>query len=295
MAALPYAYRTRLGRFRLVEMPLLSPYLGPWLRSAATSYNARKVGEEKELLGGLIEQLPSFAVFCQHFHPRVTNWLPFYWRGFQQTTHYTYILEDLTDIDRVFGNFSHAKKKNIRRARTIVEVRQDMPVERFYDHLVLTLKKQGKTALYSFEVFNRIHEECYRRGAGKTFYAQDSQNNVHAAIFTVSDKQSAYYIVSSIDPDFRNSGAVALVVHEAIRYYSGRTQMFDFCGHMNERIERSSREFGGRQTPCFVVSRTDSVVVRGYRAAWKLTHGHGLRCGARCLDSDGIRDSRSPK
>lgn len=37
-----------------------------------------------------IDNLPKFDYFNMNFHYSITNWLPFYWRGFKQTTRYTY-------------------------------------------------------------------------------------------------------------------------------------------------------------------------------------------------------------
>lgn len=273
VAAAPYTYRLRLNHFRIIEMPLLTPYLGPWFQADETEYLSKRLSWEKEILTELIASLPRFASFTQNFHPSVTNWLPFYWKGFAQTTHYTYIIEDIADLERVFAGFSHAKRKNIKRAKEIVEVRTDLPPAKFYDNLMMTLAKKGKRVLYTSEFFQRFFEACYAHQAGKAFYAIDSKEIIHAAIFVVNDRRSAYYVISSIDPDFSDSGAASLLVQEAIRYYSGKVDRFDFCGHMNESIERSSREFGGKQTPYFVVSRTDSSVVNLYRAVWRLAHG----------------------
>src|SRR5438552_13718661 len=84
-AVLPYTFKIRLKRFRLIEMPPLTPYLGPWLRSSNAKY-ANRLGEEKDLMSDLIAGLPSFATFQQDFQPAITNWLPFYCKEFKQTT-----------------------------------------------------------------------------------------------------------------------------------------------------------------------------------------------------------------
>lgn len=274
-AVLPYAYKTRLGRFRLLEMPPLTPYLGPWIRPHLSHSESGHVSEEKKLLTELIQKLPSFATFIQGFHPSVTDWLPFFWQGFNQTTYYTYIIGDLSNVDQVISNFSHAKRKNIKRARGIVEVREDLPSKEFYDNLVLTLSKKKQRALYSFNFFKKFYEACYQHQAGKVFYAIDSKNNIHSAIFIVFDSESAYYLISTIDPEFKTSGSVSLLVQEAIRFSAKRVLKFDFCGSMNETIERSSREFGGKQTPYFFVQKIPSPIVQGYRTLWKWTHWGG--------------------
>ena len=62
---------------------------------------ARRLEAEKKLMGQLIEMLPPFDLFRMCFAPTMTNWLPFYWAGFQATVCYTYRIEDLSDLDRV--------------------------------------------------------------------------------------------------------------------------------------------------------------------------------------------------
>src|SRR5689334_24058521 len=54
-----------------------------------------------KILRAFATQLSRYKLFFQAFHPSSSNWLPFYWSGFRQTTRYTYVIEDLTDLNRV--------------------------------------------------------------------------------------------------------------------------------------------------------------------------------------------------
>ena len=272
VAVLPYAYKVRLNRYLLIKMPLLTPYQGPWIKSSSRKLESKRLEEEKQLMIKLIDKLPQFASFDQWFHPFITNWLPFHWKEFQETTLYTYIIDDLTDLDRVFSNFSYSKRKNIKKAKNVVDVYQDLPCKEFYENLTMTLSKQGKRILYSYEFFRRFYNACIEHNAGKIFYAVDRNGNLHAAIFIVYDNKSAYYLISTIDPDFRNSGSVSLLVQEAIKFASTKNIKFDFCGSMIETIERSSREFGGKQVPFFEISKIDSKIVKTYRSLYNLVH-----------------------
>lgn len=268
-AVLPYVYKKRLRKYLLLEMPLLTPYLGPWLKMPNKKYIAKGVEEEKKILYELIAKLPSYASFLHYFHYSISNWLPFYWKNFNQSTVYTYILDNIIDHDKIFANFSHAKRKNIKRAMQLVEVRCDLPSQDFYSHLSYTLSQKGKRVQYSFDFFDRFYNACYLNNSGKVFYAIDEKKKIHSVIFIVWDQKSAYYLISSIDPEFTNSGSVSLLVFEAIKYCSSKTLKFDFCGSMNETIERSSREFGGKQTPYFCITKVDSNLVKIYRAIRK--------------------------
>lgn len=262
-ARLPYVARRWRG-LTFLTMPPLTQTLGPWLRPYTGKY-ANQLSEEKQLMTQLIERLPRYHQFEQNWHYSVTNWLPFYWQGFGQTTRYTYVIEDLSDLDRVYAGFAHAKQKNIKRAQELVEVREDLPARQFYENHALTLAKEGKRINYTFDLLDRIYSACREHQAGKTFYAADGQGNMHAAILVIWNAESAYYLLSSIDPDYRNSGSASLLVWEALRYLAGKTRRFDFEGSMIEGVENSFRAFGATQKAYSRVSKINSRPLRVYR------------------------------
>jgi lipid II:glycine glycyltransferase (peptidoglycan interpeptide bridge formation enzyme) len=205
----------------------------------------------------LIQQLPPVRQFNQHFHYSITNWLPFYWKGFQQTTRYTYVIDDLSDLDLVFDDFSRAKKKNIRKARKTVDIKWDLSATEFYDNHRYTLKKSNAAIVYSRDIFNRLYEAGYARNQGRTIWAADGEGRIHAALFVVWDRMSAYDLISTIDPDLRNSGAASLLVWEMIKYIKEQQGLnrFDFEGSMIEGVENSFRQFGAAQYRYFHIYR----------------------------------------
>src|SRR5258708_11315108 len=92
VARMPIVLHRKLG-FRVIRQPPLTQVLGPWIRPSCASA-ARRMAREKRLLNELIDQLPRWDYFEASFHRRITNWLPFYLRGFQQKTRKTYLLEE---------------------------------------------------------------------------------------------------------------------------------------------------------------------------------------------------------
>ena len=66
--------------------------LGPWFHLSPESNvpTAKSISRRHQLLGDLADQLPDFAHFSQNWNPDVGDWMPMHWRGFQQTTYYTY-------------------------------------------------------------------------------------------------------------------------------------------------------------------------------------------------------------
>jgi len=260
IASMPY-YIVKRRMMRIITMPQLTQTIGPWIKYPANQKYSKRITFEKKIFTELINKIPKHASFNQNFHYSITNWLPFYWQGFKQTTRYTYVIA-LTDLDRIFADFSREKRRNIKKAKDIVEIRNDLSSERFYQNHVLTLSKQSTKILYSFELFFKIYNACHINHACKIFYAVDKYDNLHSAIFTVSDKQSAYDLISTIDPDFRNSGSASLLVWEALKHYADRTKKFDFEGSMIECVENSFRAFGARQMPYFQVSKINSPFLK---------------------------------
>jgi hypothetical protein len=254
VARLPYIVKKKAGLTAL-SMPPLTMTLGPWLAPSTAKY-ANQLGQQKELMTSLIEQLPPCDYFSQYFHHSVTNWLPFYWQGFEQTTRYTYVIEALDDPERVWSEFSKKLRWEIRKAQKQLAVRTDVEdIERFLDINALTFKRQGLELPYGRDVVRRLDATCAEHQARRMFFAEDAQGRIHAAKYVVWHKGSAYYLMGGSDPELRKSGADSLLTWEAIRFAATVAERFDFEGSMLEPIERVFRAFGGVQTPYLHVTR----------------------------------------
>ena len=141
----------------------------------------------------------------------------------------------------------------------------DISAEDFYNNHKLTLSKQGVKISYDFPLFKSIYSAGYNNNQAKTIAALDSSGNIHAALFIIWDKISAYDLIGTIDPDYRVYGASSLLVRESIRYSSKFVSKFDFEGSMIESVERSFRQFGATQVPYFQVSKVPSYVYRSVK------------------------------
>lgn len=253
VARMPFVIRKRLG-LTFLTMPHLTQSLGPSFLEREAKY-AKRLAREKDLMTRLIEKLPKHDWFNQRFHCSVTNWLPFHWRGFEQTTRYTYRLGNLSDLDGIWSGFLTNIRTDIRKAEKRVAVRTDLGVEKFLDVNEMTFKRQGRELPYSRDLVKRIDEACGNRDCRKIFFAEDSKGRVHASVYIVWDERAAYYLMGGSDPELRNSGATSLAIWSAIRFAVNVTNTFDFEGSIVERIERFFRAFGGQQVPYFHVTK----------------------------------------
>lgn len=263
-AALPYVKRRRFGMVLLTQ-PTLTPSLGPWIRQTQGK-NSEKNSNEKRLTQSLIQALPRFDKFNQRFNCNITNWLPFYWAGFSQTTRYTYILPDVTNHDHLWKGLRENIRGDIRKAsrRFEVSVRSDLSILDFIAINKKTFDRQGIRVPYSDDYILRLDSICEKRQCRKFFIASDASGNHHAGVYIVWDRNCAYYIMGGSDRNLRMSGAMSLCLWEAIKFTSTVAQGFDFEGSMIEPIERFFRAFGAEQKPYFAISKSNSKILDAY-------------------------------
>jgi Acetyltransferase (GNAT) domain len=272
VARLPYVRSRKLG-LRMIVQPQFTQTLGPWLAENEGKY-ARRLESEKKLMEGLIEQLPPFDIFRMCFSHTLTNWLPFYWAGFQATVWYTYRIEDLSDLDRVQHEFQDQVRRGIRKAQQVVEVDHDFSLEELLRLDKQTYARQGLKLPHSYEVLRRLDAACAARGVRRVLGAVDAEGRTHAALYVVWDERAMYAIMSARNAELQTLGANTLLYWEAIRLASEVSRVFDFEGSMVEPIEHYFRGFGGRQTPYFGISKAEAKG-RPALAAWSARQALG--------------------
>lgn len=251
-ARMPYVKRIEKGMVHIGQ-PQLTQTLGPWIRPSDAK-QAKALADEKEFMNELIDGLPRFDVFSQRFHSSVTNWLPFHWRGFEQTTRYTYVLDDITDKDVLWSGLMENIRREIKKAQKQVVVSCAPDADKLLRLVGLTYGRQGRSSRITPSLFARIDAACSAKACHRFFFAEDEEGRTHAALYLVWDERSAYYLIGGGDPNLRTSGATSLLMWEAIQFASSVTKRFDFEGSMVEPIERFFRSFGARQSPYFHVT-----------------------------------------
>jgi GNAT acetyltransferase-like protein len=278
VARLPYMCRRRYGLTTIVQ-PHLTQTLGPWLAPTTCKY-AKRLEAEKRLLGQLIEALPPFDFFRMNFSPAMTNWLPFYWAGFEATVRYTYRIEDLSDLDRVHADFQESVRRGIRKAQGALAVDDDYPLEDLLRLNTETFARQGLRPPYSDAFVRRLDAACSARGSRRVLGAIDADGRAHAGLYVVWDEHTLYPLINARDPELQAFGSNTLLYWEAIRLASEVSRVFDFEGSMLEPIEHFVRAFGGRQTPYFSVSKA-GIRARSVLAMRSARRAVGRRARAR--------------
>lgn len=110
LASFPYYIKRRFG-IKAITMPKLTQNAGIRIKYPEQQKQEYRLAYEKEIINKVIDKLPKVSIFRQNFHYSFTNWQPLCWKKFNQTTNYTYVIDDLSNLENVFENFSKTAKK----------------------------------------------------------------------------------------------------------------------------------------------------------------------------------------
>ena len=262
VGALPFFTVERFG-MKVIQHPALTPRLGPWILPTGET-DARNLGTEQQIMQALIEQLPSFDLFRQTWHQGISNWLPFYWKGFSQTTEYTYVLPLPNDVDSIWSRLDSARRKHCKHSveRFKLRVRDDLPLDAFLALQKMSMQRRGVDRQYSDDALHRLDAVCAERNCRKILIVTDEAGRHCAGTYTVWDSNSAYALIKGADPAMFHTQAPSLCQWESIKFSATVTSKYDFLGNMNELIEPYVRSFGTVQTPIISISKTPSRLLR---------------------------------
>ena len=242
----------------IAMMPVYTQTMGPWLRPEAPDAKyTHSLSRRQTILKLLVEALKDYPRFAQNFNYKITDWLPFYWDGYRQTTRYTYILSNIDDDNALWEGMSANTRRNILKARDRqgIIVRKGIPTRDFIKIQTMTFRRQHLSAPRKPKRLFKLIAACRKYRQGDIWGAYDEEGRLHAVAFIAWQDSSAYYIAGGADPSLRSSGAQSLLMWECIRFVSQYTSTFDFEGSMLPGVERFFREFGAIQTPYFAITK----------------------------------------
>lgn len=263
-AVMPFLVGKKLW-MRYVLMPQLTQYNGVWyLKNDFRSENER-LSFEKKVCNDFVGRLKDMRLdfFLQNFAPRFTNWLPFYWKGFSQTTRYTYQIQNLANLDDVFANFDrNRRQKKILSLEKKYHQTTDITAEEFYGFHSKYWEAKGTKDLFAEKYVVKLCNAAMARRQGVIIGLVDIKTGEKVAMrFVVFDKTTAYSLLSAIKPNSKVNGLSELLFWKVIQYLSGKVRVFDFEGSMVEGIEHSYRLYGAKQVPYFQIEKSNSLLL----------------------------------
>ena len=260
-ATMPYYIKKKWG-FTLITMPPLTQTLGPYIKYPQGQKYYKKLSWEKEIMNELIDQLPEFDYFYQHWHYSITNWLPFYWRDFKQTTRYTYIIEKNISLELLEEKFETDIRRRRKKAYKLgLQIVSYEDVNLFYNLNKMTFNRKEIEVPYNYELVEKIYNSSKRNNAVDLLFAVYKDKPVSAGFF-IKDYNTRYYLMGGINPDYKDLGGMDVVIFEAIRKTLNENKNFDFEGSIIESIEKYFRSFGSVQKPYFAIYKINSKILK---------------------------------
>lgn len=259
---LPYFFTKKWG-FKIIQQPILTGYMGLWIRYE-THWNAhQKASQERTVLKNLIAQLPKTAFISQAFPPYFQNWLPFHWASFETTPRMTHVLHDLQNTEALFKNFKDNVRKKIKKTTPIIRVEKTDDVAVVYNIYDQIMATKGRKMSYSPAFLQHLHAKIVENQAGQLYLATDTEGSVHAALYIIWDQTTAYYWLGGSAIAHRNSGALTLLLWEIMQDVAKKgIQNFDFTGSDMENLESFFSAFNAEKKTYFKVSHYGNRALR---------------------------------
>jgi len=237
-----------------IGMPEMTQTLGFWMSGNKLDSDFSYY-EKKRVTNLLLEQLPGNKSINIRLDPIVDYFLPFYWRHYIISPCISYRINDLTDINAIFGRFSRNVKRNIKSATEKVIVKTIDDIEILLTLIDKTFGTQNRKTPFSKELIRKIYSACKYNNACKLLFALDANDNVYSGILFIYDKNACYSIIGGSDPKYTRSGAFSLLYWEGIKFASTVSKSYDFEGSMIEGIENYFQQFGGTPTVYYQIRK----------------------------------------
>lgn len=269
-AKLPFVVQERRGA-RILTQPALTQSLGPWIADTGAGYS-KTLSREMSLYRELIKGLPKHDLFKQHFAPEVTNWLPFYWEGFTQTTRYTYLLDIERGLDAIRSNMDKRNRRQLAHSQNFLQAEVSDDLNAFLLLNDKTFQRQGMQTPYSHEYVHRLDDAVQRHAKRWIILARDkATGTAQAGIYMISDGTRVYSLMSGADPDARAQNGGIVARWKAIEtVHTAGLPVLDLQGSMIKNVERRNRNYGAEQVPYFSIMRSNGRLERAERnARWR--------------------------
>ena len=243
IGALPYLIGKRFG-LRYVLQPELTQFSGPWLDE---SLNPEERLRTIDQLAGQIDDM-GLAIYVQCFSPDIETWLPFYWRGYSQTTRYTYRFDPLQPVEQLMAGAQPERRKRLELLRSQCEIDRHVPPDEFLVfHNNYYTNRDGYNMVPQ-RLVERVCSTSIDRGQGLIYGLRNHNGQLLVADFVVYDSHCAHSLLSGMSGGAPRN-ANSLLFWTIIGDLYGRTEVFDFEGSMDKGIGHFFRTFGATAVP----------------------------------------------
>jgi lipid II:glycine glycyltransferase (peptidoglycan interpeptide bridge formation enzyme) len=244
-----YLYKEKKFALNVYRNPPFTPYVGPIFQKI----NENKKRKLISLTANFIDNLP-YSVISFSLNKEINDTLPFFWKKFKVSVHYTYVINLQNSIENIFSKMTKNRKNDINKA-----IKDNLIIEKVNDFRVIkdlaneTFLRQKKKINQVY--LSRILFNFAKNTNSFAFVAMQKEKPI-AMSFCLYDKDNAYYLLGGYDYRNKHHGAGALCLWKSIKYAQKLgLKKFDFEGSMVPQIEKYFRGFGGKLVPYYRINK----------------------------------------
>jgi lipid II:glycine glycyltransferase (peptidoglycan interpeptide bridge formation enzyme) len=265
IGSLVYCIKHKYG-FKSIVQPPLTQNNGVLIQYPVGIKDAKKISYEKEVVNTIDKELKKIGIdyFNQNFHHSFIDWSPFFWKGYDETTTYTYILESTNTLEDISDNLSKSTRKYIRQ-NLDSEIRRTDNIKAFYELNRKVFKRQGLSIPYSYDFIEKLDKACKEKKSRVIWEVDDDKGNLNCMLYLVYDTHSAYLLMSGTDPENRDPNLKTSLVWEAIKFSIEKGLNFDFEGSMIEGVAKFNANFGAKRFRYFRIEKPFSKKGKLYK------------------------------
>ena len=259
-------YATRMKGFRSLITPPFAPHCGLFWIDQGITNAARWNSFVKEVSGNVASFLKNsgYAFVKVELPPAIGDVQPFLWSRLHVLPRYTYQM-DLKKDEEMLRNHLDSRTRSVlnKAGREEFTVSTDASPETIEKFIETTLGRSGShTPTYL------VKEIVKRFGDAENalmLCIHMAGEPVGAAI-CLSDKTSAYYLLSGYDREARSNAIMTFGVWNSILWARKRElNCFDFEGSMIPDIEKFFRGFGADLVPYYTIMGGNRILVALFR------------------------------
>lgn len=255
-AAMPYYMETRRGYKYITKAPLTQNN-GIIFKENDTRKRIAQAKFEEKIINAACEYIDSLQldVYEQQYQTTFTNWLPFYWNNYAATIRYTYQIEDLSDMENVWNNFNSNRRNKIKKGRRNCSIVETEDLRLFYNEHEKIFEKQSLKCPFSYELWKRLVNACWKNKSGKLMIAMTKDNKPASLSFTVWDQRKLYRLVGGSIPEFQYLNTHSAITWEEMVLAHNMELVYDFEGSVIKRIAKANLEYGAIPKPYFRIRK----------------------------------------
>ncbi len=254
----------RHGPFRYVTMPPFTRYMGP--------YFVRQIDSEEQssVVAQMTDALPKLHGLTQTLHPSIAT-MPALKQAYTLHDYYTYVLPDISDLDRVWQGIDATYRNNkYARHQDKSVVAFDLPEDISLKLFAQPYIRQNIPQPYSDQQLASIMNALVQQGCGCVVAALDLNGQPQAAHLLAWDQQCTYLLTTGETLLSRSMQMGLVTTWRCIEYASRQLpgKSFDFLGSMLPNVASTRKSLGATKTHYLGIHRAQglfSVLLRWRR------------------------------